>query len=35
MWIIASLHLRPSVRGEEAQPMRGGPVTQNTADVKW
>jgi len=34
MRIIASLHPRPSVCGEEPHPTRGGPVTQDTADLK-
>jgi len=34
MWIIASLHPRPSVRGEEPHPTSGDPVVQNTADLK-
>jgi hypothetical protein len=34
MQIIASLHPRPSVHGEELHPVRGGPVTQNTGDLK-
>jgi hypothetical protein len=32
--IIASLHPRPSVRGEEPHPTRGDPVAQNTAGLK-
>ena len=31
---IASLHPRPSVRGEEPNPTRGDPVVQNTVDLK-
>jgi len=27
-------HRRPSVHGVEPYPMRGDPVTQNTADIK-
>ena len=34
MRIIASLHPRPSVRGEKPHPTRGEPVAQNTADLK-
>jgi len=34
MQIIASLHPTPSVRGEEPHAMRGGPVAQNTVDIK-
>jgi len=34
MRIIASLHPRPSVRGEELHPTRGDPVAQNTEDPK-
>jgi len=34
MQIIASLHPRPSVRGEEPHPMIGSPVMQNAADLK-
>jgi len=31
---IASLHPRPSVRGEEPHPIRGEPVAQNTEDLQ-
>jgi hypothetical protein len=31
---IASLHPRPSVRGEQPHHTRGDPVAQNTADLK-
>jgi hypothetical protein len=34
MLIIASLHPKPSVRGEEPHPTRGGPVAQNTVDIE-
>ena len=34
MRIVASLHPRPSVRGEEPHPMSGDSVAQNTADLK-
>jgi hypothetical protein len=34
MGIIASLLPRPSACGEEPHPTRGGPVMQNTVDVK-
>jgi len=34
MRIIASLHPGPSVHSEKPHPMRGGSVTQNTADLK-
>jgi hypothetical protein len=34
--VTASLLPRPSVRGKEPHPTRGGPVTQNTADLmEW
>jgi len=34
MRIIASLHPRPYVRGEEPHPISGDPVAQNTVDLK-
>jgi len=34
MWIIASLHPRPSVHGEQPHPIRGDPIAQNTVDLK-
>jgi len=34
MRIIASLHPRPSVRGEEPHPTSVDPVVQNSADLK-